>query len=95
MQIVAWVSAVGTKTAPQKLENLPISRQDVDAYLVRCPHKGNLRVEKMNVELLENRKKYLEKIQSATMDMIRVNCTLNQFQRKNMRTENSNMEDRK
>jgi len=39
VQIVAWVSAVGTKTAPRKLEKLPISRQDVDAYLVRCPHK--------------------------------------------------------
>jgi len=38
VQVVAWVSSVGSKTAPRKLESLPISRQDVDAYLVRCPH---------------------------------------------------------
>merc|ERR1740123_1394792 len=39
VEIVAWVSGVGPHEAPRELESMPISRTDVDAYLVRCPHR--------------------------------------------------------
>jgi len=39
VQVIAWVSGVGPLEAPRTLEALPISRADVDAHTVRCPHK--------------------------------------------------------
>eukprot|EP01083_Nonionella_stella_P075430 205075_1 len=43
VSITAWVSGVGGVSAPRELESAGVTREEVDRFLVRCPHEETAR----------------------------------------------------